>query len=88
MIQAASLDFDAVADRMRAIVSQGVAPTGCWAITVPDKGVSGIAWQFVLAGLWANATFNSEAKLAVAFEELAVVPDGRVLVLIGVHRHG
>lgn len=87
MIQAAPLSYGAVADRMRAVVAQDVAPRGCWIIAVPTANDRGIAWQMALAGLWTAATFNSGTRLVVQFEELAEMKgEDRVLVLIGVRR--
>ena len=83
MIQAATLSFDEVADKMRAIVMLGVAPPVCWIITIPENR-GGVAWQLVLAGLWTNATFNTKTRLRVLFSELAQMEGRRVIVLIGV----
>lgn len=86
MIQAATLSFDDVADKMRAIVARDAAPPACWIITVPEVTDRGVAWQMALAGLWANATFNAESRLRVLFSELARMEGRRVIVLIGVRR--
>ncbi|HRP26361.1 hypothetical protein [Thauera sp.] len=85
MIQAATLSYDDVADKMRAIVARDAAPPACWIITVPETN-RGVAWQLALAGLWANATFNAESRLRVLFSELAKMEGRRVIVLIGVRR--
>lgn len=60
MIQAAVLDYVRVLDNMRTLVAADVAPRGCWVITVPSQSDRGVPARMVLAGLWLQATFNTE----------------------------
>ena len=85
MIQAAVLDYVRVLDNMRTLVAADVAPRGCWVITVPSQSDRGVPARMVLAGLWLQATFNTETRLALAFEEMSEA-EGRVVMLVGLRR--
>lgn len=80
MLRAATLDYDEVRDRMGLVPTM---PRKVWLISVPMFDNDGTGWAEALDMRWQLARRGKPRNLMLRYTDIALMPEGRVLVMIG-----